>query len=242
MKRTERHHLKDNELATMAASAQRLLETRRSLVTTVVLVVAVVAASAFGYRAWRDRAESRAQALLSEAIVTEETRVGPPPAPGAAPSSEPSFATVRERNEAALAKLQTVADQYAGTDAARLARYKSAAILMELGRPQDAAAAYQSVIDNAPAGLAADMARLGLAQAQTQAGDHDKAIGTYKTLAERKDGPLPVEGVLVELGRAYLSAGRIEDAQQTFNRVIDEYPNSPFVADARRELDGLKKT
>jgi len=241
MKRTERHHLKDNELATMAASAQRMLEARKSMVTIVVLAVAVVAAVVLGYRAWRGHAESGAQALLSEALAIEETRVGPPAAPGT-PSSGPSFATVRERNEAALAKLQAVADQHSGTDVAVLARYKSAAILMGLGKPQDAASAYQAVIDGARSELTADMARLGLAEAQAQAGDHDKAISTYKALAERKEGPLPVEGILMELGRTYLSAGRTDDAQQTFNRVVDEFPNSPFTAEAQRELDALKKT
>ena len=36
-------------------------------------------------------------------------------------------------------------------------------------------------------------------------------------------------------------AGRADDAQQTFNRVVAEFPDSAFSADAKRELDALKK-
>ena len=53
---------------------------------------------------------------------------------------------------------------------------------------------------------------------------------------------LPVDGILMQLGRAYLDAGKQADAEQTFNRLVAEFPQSPFSGDARRELDGLKKT
>ena len=46
----------------------------------------------------------------------------------------------------------------------------------------------------------------------------------------------------MQLGRAYLDAGKHADAEQTFNRLVSEFPQSPFTSDARRELDSLKKT
>ena len=84
-------------------------------------------------------------------------------------------------------------------------------------------------------------ARLGLAAAHARGGQFDEAITTYKELAQRKDGGLPIDGILMELGRVYRDAGRASDAQQTFNRLIEEFPDSPFNADAKRELDALKK-
>jgi TolA-binding protein len=85
------------------------------------------------------------------------------------------------------------------------------------------------------------MARLGLAEAQARAGQYDTAINTFKELTQRKDGPLPVDGILMQLGRTYLVAGKRADAQQTFNRIVDEYPESPFAGDARKEIETLKK-
>jgi len=46
----------------------------------------------------------------------------------------------------------------------------------------------------------------------------------------------------MQLGKAQLDAGKPTDAQQTFNRIVEEFPDSPFSSDARRELDTLKKT
>ena len=46
----------------------------------------------------------------------------------------------------------------------------------------------------------------------------------------------------MQLGRTYLDAGKRADAQQTFNRIVEEYPESPFTSDARKELETLKKT
>ena len=85
------------------------------------------------------------------------------------------------------------------------------------------------------------MARLGLAEAQARAGQYDQAINAFKELAQRKDGPLPVDGILMELGRTYRDAGKRADAQQTFNRLVAEFPDSQFTQEAKRELDSLNK-
>jgi outer membrane protein assembly factor BamD (BamD/ComL family) len=46
----------------------------------------------------------------------------------------------------------------------------------------------------------------------------------------------------MQLGRTYLDAGKRADARQTFNRLVEEYPESVFMTDAKRELDTLKKS
>src|SRR5262249_12822811 len=153
-----------------------------------------------------------------------------------------TFPTQRARSEAALMKLKQVAASYPKTDAGIFARYEEAAILTSLGRPAEAEKAYQDVIAHGGDGIYAQMARLGLPEADGRAGQYDQAINTFKELAQRKDGPLPIDGVLMQLGRTYLDAGKPADARQTFNRLVEEYPDSPFTGEARRELDGLKKT
>jgi TolA-binding protein len=51
-----------------------------------------------------------------------------------------------------------------------------------------------------------------------------------------------VDGILMQLGKVYLEAGKRADAQQTFTRLVEEYPESPFSGDARKALESLKKT
>jgi tetratricopeptide (TPR) repeat protein len=241
MKRNERHHLKENELAQLAWRTRDAIDKRQREVGAVAIAVILVSLAAIAYFAWQSRVEGRAGALLADAMIVSEARVGPPPAPGA-PASGPSFPTEREKYEATAAKFKAVADQYPSSDAGLFARYREGATQMALGNTKEAAAAYQQVIDGAGNGLYGQMARLGLAETQARAGEYDSAINTYKGLADSTDGPLPVDGILMQLGRTYRDAGKATEAHQTFNRVVEEFPESPFSGDARRELESLKKS
>ena len=241
MKRAERQHLRENELQTFARQAREMYDERRRELTALATTVVVVGAAAIGYFAWRERVDDKAHALLAQAVAVQEARVGPPSVPGQ-PDQGLRFATDRERSQAALTKFKIAADAYPSTDAGLYARFQQAATFMELGDPGGAASAYQEVIDHAGNRIYGQMARLGLAEAQAAAGQYDQAIKTFQDLAQRKDGPLPVDGVLMQLGRTYLDAGKRTEAQQTFNRLVEEFPESPFSADAKRQLDDMKKT
>ncbi len=241
MKRTERHHLKENELTVLARQARGMLETRKREMTFAIAALAIVGAIALGYMALGGRTDSRGEALLAEAMVVAETRVGAPIAPGT-PGAGPSFPTERARSEAALAKFKAAADAYPDTDAGVFARYRQASLEVALGQSEPAIATYQQVIDRAGDRIYGQMARLGLAEAQARSGQYDQAINSFKELAQVKEGPLPVDAVLMQLGLTYRDAGKAADAQQTFNRLVEEYPGSAFLAAARRELDSLKKT
>jgi TolA-binding protein len=240
MKRTERQHLKENELRSFALQARDTLDSRRRETTAIVVFAVVVGAVAIGFFGWREHVQGKAHALLAQAMAVQDARVGPPPAPGT-PVGGLYFPTERERGQSALTKFKVAADAYPSTDAGIYARYLQGTTAVALGDPTGAAAAYQQVIEKSGDGFYGQMARLGLAEAQARAGQFDQAINAFKELAQRKDGPLPVDGILMQLGRTYLEAGRRADAQQTFNRLVEEYPDSPFTGDARKELETLKK-
>jgi predicted negative regulator of RcsB-dependent stress response len=238
MKRTERRHLKENELQTLARDARDRFESKRRETMAVVVIVAVVGVAAVGYFGWRERVQTKAAALLADAVAVKDARIGPP----GIQEQGLRFVSERERAQAALTKFKAAADAYPSTDDGLYARYQEGVMWMALGNPAQAATAYQQVIDKAGDRILGQMARLGLAEVQTVQGQYDPAINTFKEMAQRKDGPLPIDGILMRLGRAYLEAGKRSDAQQTFNRLVEEFPDSPFNADAKRELENLKKT
>ena len=240
MKRTERHHLKENELGKLTRRLRETVQTRPRETTAAIVTVMVIGVIALGYWGWRARVEGRAHALLAGAMAVQEARVGPPAAPSAGVG--PSFPTERERSQAALAKFKAAADAYPSTDAGIFARYQEASIWMKLGNFAEGAKAYQQVVDRAGNGIYGQMAHLGLAEVHARSGQYDQAITAFKEMAQRKDGPLPIDGILMQLGRTYRDAGKRGEAQQTFTRLVEEYPESPFTGEAKRELDSLKKT
>ena len=243
MKRTERHHLKENELENWTRQARERLEARKREIGLTVAVLAVVAVAAAAYYAWHESVNGRAAAMLADAMVAQDARVVPPPPPGgtSTQSTVGTYPTEQAKLEAALAKFKSAADAYPSTDPGLFARYQQCATLMALGRSSDSATCYQDVVKRGGNSVYGQMAQLGLAEAQARTGQYEQAINGFKELAQRKDGPLPIDGVLMQLGRTYLDAGKAGDAQQTFNRLVQEYPESPFSAEARKELDGLKK-
>jgi TolA-binding protein len=252
MKRTERHHLKENEIQLLTRQARQAVEERRREVTWGLGAVAIIAVVAIGYFVWRQNVDAKAHTLLADAMVAVDARVVPPtasPAPGApgapaapTPPTAGTYPSEQARAEVALVKLKAAADAYPSTKAGIFARYQQASMLMTLGRFPEAVTCYDEVIKHAGDGIYAQTSRLGLAEAHARAGQYDQAINAYKELAQRKDGPLPTDGILMQLGRTYLDAGKRADAQQTFNRLVDEYPESPYTAEARQQLDALKKT
>jgi TolA-binding protein len=238
MKRAERHHLKQNELQRLAMTARQIYVDRKREATGLLVGVVAVAAIAGGYFLWSERRQSRAHALLAEALVVQDARVSPPGTPAAGST----YPTERARMQTAAAKFKAVADAYPSTDAGIYARYQEAVNQLALGNVAAATAAYQEIIRREGDSLYGQMARLGLAEVQALAGQYDQAINTFKEMAQRKDGPLPIDGILMQLGRTYREAGKPADAQQTFNRIVLEFPESPFNQEAKRELDSLNKS
>jgi TolA-binding protein len=247
MKSTERHRLKENDLARSVTAARDLVSTRQRDILRLVIVVVAVVALVGGYTWWRQARNARASAALAEGLAVFEAPVIAPaaPAPGS-PVPVPqtgTFQTERAKLEAALPKLLAAADQYPNAKAGIAARYYAASALASLGRFPEAEQRYQEVVDKASGSLIYDRTgRLGLADAQAAQGKFDSAIEIYRELSTDSNSQLPVDGLLMALGRTYARAGRHDEAARAFARVVDEFPQSPYAADARREREETRKS
>jgi TolA-binding protein len=245
MKATERHKLKENEFARTVAQARQTIESRGRDVGLMVLAIAIALAAVGGYTWWRQSRNAKANTLLANALAVHEAPVVPltEPKPGSPmPVEQPgTYRTEQARLEAALPKFLEAADAYPATDAGIAARYHAAGILAHLGRHAEAEQRYQEVIDKGGRTIYTRTARLGLGEAQLAQKKFDSAIAIYRDLSTESNPQLPVDGVLMQLGRAYLLAGKREDAARAFNRLVEEFPDSIYVADARRELETAKK-
>jgi TolA-binding protein len=246
MKSTERHKLKENEFARSVAAARDVFSTRQQDIGRVAIAVAVVVALVGGYTLWRQSRNAKADAALAAGLALFEAPVVPvaAPAPGSPlPVQQPgTFPTEKAKLEAALPKLLEAAEAFPNTDGGIAARYYAASALAALGRFAEAEQRYQEVVDKGGRRIYARTGRLGLADAQAAQGKYDGAITIYRELSTDTNSQIPVDGVLMALGRTYLRAGRADEAARAFSRIVDEFPQSVYAADARREREEARKS
>jgi TolA-binding protein len=247
MKRSERHHLKENELALSVAHARERFQQYQRQITGGAVLVVLVVVGVGGFFWSRQRTDTQSRLMLLEAMAVAEAQVVPPPAPpapgqpAAATNTPPppgSYRSEQAKLSAALPKFMAVADAYPSTSAGIAARYHAASCLVELGRNKEAMQRYREVVDRAGISIYSDMARLGLAETEVASGQYDSAINSYRELATK--GTLPTDAVLMQMGRAYAKAGKKTEARQSFQRIIDEFPQSQYAQAARKELDAVK--
>ena len=276
MRRSERHHLKENAVATAVGSLQgRLHEWSRGLTLGVAIGLSVLVLYG-GYAWWSARTASQAGALLADALVLADAPVVPPPPPPTAAAVETApdnatadatddatadatddttepvapvefvqppgtYPTIEAKMSAALPKLLEAADAYPRSQSGITARYRAAAALATLGRHDEAAEQYRQVINADGTGIYGRMGTLGLADVQIARGVYDEAIALLEqSSGAGAEADLPVDGVLMRLGHAYDLADRSGDARAAFQRVMDEFPASLYIATAERELQALQ--
>src|SRR5688572_18403192 len=236
MKAGERHHLKTNEFAVRLARGTEMVATHRDRFMLAALAVVVIVVAIAGYSWYRGNTTGKAEALLGAAMTTYEAPIVPAPTvPGAAQQAG-TYPTETARSEAALAGFQKIIDEYPSTTAAIAARYHRACALMALRRLSDAEKGFEEAIASAGSTIFAPMSKLGQASALVASGQFDKALPIYEALAADRDGQLPVDGVLMQLGRAYAQAGKAAEARTIYKRVVDEFPDSNYVGQARQEI------
>ena len=239
MKHSEKEHLKENEVAVALAAAGQ----NRSQLMAIAGGVLVVLLAVGGFVTWQRNKDTAVSGLLAEAMVTYEAPVQAP-VPGdagstAAPTQMPgTYPTEKAKYEAALPKFLAAADSSPASTPGRLARLNAASVLVALGRFDEARTHYEQLATGTD--IVASGAALGKAQAQIRAGQFDPAIESLKTLSAQTTGKLPIDGVLMELARAYRSSGKVDDARKTLTEIVEKHAESPFVTEARAELEKLK--
>jgi TolA-binding protein len=246
MKSIERRKLKENEFAYTVARTRDMMQERQREIMMIGGTAAAVVILIGGFFIYRSGRNDKADTLLASALSVADASVvvPPPPAPGSPPPVQPpgTFRTERDRTQAAIPRLQQAADAYPNTEAGITARYRLAGALTEVGRYAEAEQRFSEVVQKtSQKNIYHDTARLGVGEAQLAEGRTDAAMATFRDLAADTNSKLPVDGVLMQLGKAALAAGKRDEAARAFTRVVDDFPQSTYVSDAKQKLAEMKK-
>jgi tetratricopeptide (TPR) repeat protein len=232
MARITRKQLKRNELVdTVGRTVDYVSHHRRGAVEAAAAAVAVLllAGGFFLFRAWREKSAGRE---LSEALaILEAPLAGNPAAAGAGPGA--TYATAAERERAAAKHLEA-ASKKGGTSAGRAAQVIIAARSEKFAQSTEALAKAARDEQAEVAGAAEiDAARLLTSQGKTT-----EAIDRLKRAIESPKSAAPKDALLFVLAETYEKAGSSGDAKATYQRLVNDYPNSPYRADARQKTGG----
>ena len=236
MDRQHRRELKHDrfvdELGTLSSRAR---ENQRILVTITAAAVAI-AVIAYGIYFFRSNRETHAQDALADAIATMDAPLLPPPGGQAQPGAK--FKTEKERTDAATKQFQDIVSKYSGSDAADVAGLYLARLDAAHGDTATAKKLLQGFVSDHPKNFLVGGARYSLYQLRIEGGEAPQVVTDVQAqLAKPADQtPLPPDTLLVVLAHAFDAQGQTDKARETYRRIANEYPDSPYALEAQRKI------
>ena len=222
--RPSRRDMKRNELAAgMRHTVDYVTHHRRGVTEALAaaLVIAVLTGGFLLYRGWRER---QAGAQLSAGLEALET---PLASDAAAKDAPRTFATDPEREKEARAHLEKAAG-IKGTSAGRAAALVLAARTSGSGNGEAFAKAARERASEISAPGEIDSARLLASQ-----GKAPEAIDRLRRAIDSPRTTAPKDALLFALGQICEQTGNATEAKAAFERIVKEFPDSPYRADAR---------
>jgi tetratricopeptide (TPR) repeat protein len=157
-----------------------------------------------------------------------------PPAPA---TTGLQYASLADKNNAAIELLEPIVERYGGRPSGRLAAYYLGICQSELGNTENALVALNQAAE-ASAPLIADMALFRLGQLELGVGNAEGAVTYFDRLLDRA-GPFPQEEVLMAKARAHENAGDPRAALAAYQRVLNEYADTYAAVEARSRAEEL---
>ena len=215
--------MKKDEFVETAVEASHWLEDNWQLVVKgAIAVVALGAIIGFGFWAM-GRSRTQAKNQLSQAIQRyQQAELAGFPDP--------------EELEAALAMFQEASEKTAAGAAGLSARYFQGAALLRLDRADEAVEVLDDLAGEDLEPTLAATTDVLLAEALAGAGSAERAIGLLETVASTPDSLYPPDQALLLLGRIHREQGDVERAHDTWQRIAEQYPQSPGAMEANRLL------
>ena len=214
MKRTERHHIKEDGLAIGFGAALRFLKVHEKEFRTVALGLAAILVLAIAVMLVRGQVKARDNRVFTEILV---------------------LSADLETKPENLGKIEKLAGP---RGARRLARLELATYWIEKG---DLAKADAELKKIAAGGrdMLAYQARDLQGQIEIKRKAYDQAIALYKAIEAEKPASYPMDAVLFRLAQAHELKGDKKDALDLYKKVQTDYPGTYYGYEASMKASRL---
>jgi TolA-binding protein len=236
-----RHQLKQDAFSrvTMEAAEKTAHWTveHRSTLVIVGVVVAVVLAATLGGWYYLSAQDEKASLEFSQAVRTLDTQLRPagsPPQPDV-----PSFASAKERIEAAQKQFQQIADKYPHTRTADMAHYFLGVTAAESGDNAAAERDFKQVVASGNRELAS-VAKLALAQLYGNTNRTKDAAVLFQELMNKPTTSVSKVTAQLQLAELYQNSNQPLDAKRVYEQIKKDNPNTEAAQLATQKLQELK--
>lgn len=241
MRAETRHQLKQDAFSRVTIDAAEktahwTVEHRSTVVISAVVVIVLLAAGTGGYF-YLTAQDEKASLELSQAVRTMGTQLRPAGTP--AQPEFPTFASAKERSEAARKQLQAIVDKYPHTRSADMAHYFLGVTASDLSDNNAAERNFKEVASTGNRDLAS-VAKFALAALYGQTNRTKDAVALYQELINKPTTSVSKVTAQLELAELYQNSNQPLDAKRTYETIKKENPTGEANQIATQKLAELK--
>jgi TolA-binding protein len=236
--RLTRKDIKRDEFASAVGRGVDFAESHtRELMLTIGAVLAAVLIGIVAYFYVGHRSD-----LANQALAAAVKAYGAPIDPTAAKpndAAEPSFASDAARQARARQLLERVRGDYRWTDAADVASLYLADLDATGGKVAEARQLWSDFVKKHGDHVLAVQARIDLLELDRSQGKGQQVAQQLREMLDQSDAPLPQDVTLFQLAITLEQLNRDQEAVQTYQRLVDEFPQSPYRQTAQQKVAAL---
>lgn len=229
-KKLRREDLKRDEVMETVGKGIRFVSGHRKGTAETIGIAVGLAALIGAFLGFRAHRESQAAEHLSRALAVLSTPLAGDPSSAA--TGKKTYATAAERSAEANKELSAAAD-FGATKSGR----EAAVVLAAQGATKDTGS-FERFARSGKSVVAA-AAELDGYRAMSDAGKTNDAIAAVKRAIETSSSAVPKDALLAELGALYERSGSPADARAIYQRLVSEYPDSPYASEAQSRIGQL---
>ena len=233
-----KHDVRDDAFRHGVAESYQYVTGHGKLLVGVLVGILALVAAVFGVRAFMAKQERAASELLGQA---EKVTAAPLVTSGAKPddAASPSFPDAASRDARAKELLERLRSEHGGSAAADVAAIYLGNLAHQAGDEAGARKLWEEFLDEHDDHMLAGGVRVSLIELDRADGKAQEVADRLRADLEREDKPLPEDVLLFELAKTLEQLGNADEARQTYQRLGDEYPDSPYASQAQAKAREL---
>ncbi len=241
MTKLHRKDLKQDEIREKFADAIRSVSLHGREVLYIIGVVFAVGLIAFGWFYYERNQQDRSQNLLGLAIEKFGAPVGAAQPDPTAQKPKYNYKTEEEKYKDALKDFEEIVKLHGNTPAADMARYQAGICAFYL---KDYKKAEEYLLQ---AGKVSDrnvlyfQSRIALANLYTLTARSADAAKVLDVAIRKDKNLIPPEYLMFQSAEALAKTGKTKEAIDTFQKILDQYKDSPVSYQAQARLNELKR-